>query len=447
MQEIQRTTPSLLKSAVPNIVVGLAVSFVAISLGASLGILSGRGAFAGMISAGIIAIITSVLGGTRIQCSGPTAPMSAITAVVVAFSVSEYDAALSQDQFITLVFLLMALLLIVAGVLRLGRFITLIPNVVISGFMSGIALLIWIGQTNVLFGLNGKEALDGDLLWNVVLVVVTVAVIFATPVFLKKISPKLTLYFPGTLVAIILVSVVAQVLNLPVEYTSLNSDIASFSDFSRVISAQIPLGFTTSDLMLALPFAFQLAMLCYLDTLLTSLVIDRMTNEATKQNKELVAQGVANGFASLVGGIPGAQATIRSVLMIKENATMRLAGICVGVFVMIELILLKDLFSYIPASVFCGILFKVGYDVFDWQPWKIYASQFIGKAQQAAGRVTHEEMGFVFGTILITCLFDLNTAVIGFTLLFFGLNRTLLKNRPVVDLIAVQQTEGVIDER
>ncbi|MGH1457108.1 MAG: SulP family inorganic anion transporter [Alphaproteobacteria bacterium] len=101
---------TLLGNIIRNIVIGLAVSFVAISLGASLGVLSGRGAFAGMIATGIIPIITSIMGGTRIQCSGPTAPMSAISAVLIAYVASSYDGYLADDQFITLTFLMVTCL-------------------------------------------------------------------------------------------------------------------------------------------------------------------------------------------------------------------------------------------------------------------------------------------------------------------------------------------------
>jgi SulP family sulfate permease len=132
---------------------------VAISLGAAFGILSERGAFAGILSAGVIAFITAVFGGTRIQCSGPTAPMTAVTVMIVAFaseqlSVRLPDADVDADRFINMVFVLTGAIMVLAAVLRLGRFIMLVPKTVISGFMNGIAILIWIGQLETLFGLK-----------------------------------------------------------------------------------------------------------------------------------------------------------------------------------------------------------------------------------------------------------------------------------------------------
>ena len=134
-----KPTPSAKTDLFRNIVVGLAVSFVALSLGAAFGILSGRGAFAGMVSAGIISVITSLLGGTRVQCSGPTAPMSVVAATVIAVAyeqIAEKVPGLVPDHFINTVFLLAGMLMLVMAVLRLGRFITMVPNVVISGFMN-----------------------------------------------------------------------------------------------------------------------------------------------------------------------------------------------------------------------------------------------------------------------------------------------------------------------
>jgi SulP family sulfate permease len=146
--------PKFVVELAQNLVAGLTVSFVAISLGAAFGILSGRGAFAGILSAGIIALITGVFGGTRIQTSGPTAPMTAVTVLVLAYATStgeyvqqglqEAFPGVDATRFVNLVFLLTAALLLFSAVFRLGRFIQFVPKTVISGFMNGIAILIWV---------------------------------------------------------------------------------------------------------------------------------------------------------------------------------------------------------------------------------------------------------------------------------------------------------------
>ncbi len=435
---------------IQNIIIGLTVSFVALSLGAALGVLSGRGAFAGMISAGIIAFITSVLGGTRIQCSGPTAPMSAVSALVIAFAASGALDAMPEmqgDHFINIVFILSGGLILLMGVFRLGRFISIVPNIVISGFMNGIAVLIWVGQVSVLFGLGGKTALTGDVWLNVAVTGATLAIIFVFPALLRSIHPGLSRFLPSTLIAIIAVTVFVEFVGLEVEKISITTTIDSVAEFTGLVAAQWPTNWSSAVLWLAVPFAAQLALLGYLDTLLTSRVIDRMNGEITRADKELMAQGVANSTVALIGGIPGAQATIRSVLMVKEDATLRLAGISVGIFVIIEMLMFQHLINFIPQAVFTGVLIKVGYDVFDFQPLKIYLQRFTGgKNLPQIIHVTHMEVILIAGVTLTTVLYDLNSAVIGFTILIYLLNRFVFASRPIPDLISGLETEGVIDE-
>merc|ERR1712151_593168 len=171
---------------------------------------------------------------------------------------------------------------------------------------------------------------------------------------------------------------------------------------------------------------------CYLDTLLTSLVMDQKVDEKykegerwrkTNQNFELMSQGIANGFCSLFGGLPGAQATIRSVLILNEGARTPLAGIMVGVFVIIEMIALQGLIGMIPSAVFSGVLLKVGYDVLDWVPaWMYIKTRLLGKPHPNGANdvhVAHVDMLFIIGTTLVTVCVNLNVAVGVFTLLFY----------------------------
>ncbi len=423
-----------------NLIVGLTVSFVALSLGATFGILSGRGAFAGMISAGIISILTSLLGGTRVQCSGPTAPMSVVAATVIALAYDELAAKLPgavPDHFINTVFLLAGAIMVAMAALRLGRFITLVPNVVVSGFMNGIALLIWISQGEKMFGLSEAEAFAGSLAQNLVLAGATLLTIFALPAITNRLIPRYARYMPpATLTALIVVTAAANLNGAQVGTIDLQGGASSMGELFELIASQWPRDFSTPLLLLALPFALQLALLCYLDTLLTSLVIDRLTGEKTRQDKELVAQGIANGAVALVGGIPGAQATIRSVLVIKEGGSQRLVGVFIGVFVLIEMILFQDLIAKIPQAVFAGILFKVGYDVFDQETLLGYLGRFStrGRTDPDAIFVAHKEMLLIAGTTLVTVLWSLNSAVSIFTLLFYLINKVVQSKNPIRDL-------------
>lgn len=439
-----------------NIIIGLTVSFVALSLGAALGILSGRGAFAGMISAGVIALLTSLLGGTRIQCSGPTAPMSAVSAVVVA---SAYEhtianvAGINADQFINSVFLMSGVLLLIMAILRLGRFIAYVPNVVISGFMSGIAMLIWISQVQSVFGWGGHHALTGAIWHNVSIATATVILIFTLGPIMRRIIGPLAHYLPPTLIAIIAMTCLSLSLDLGIERVQLSGSLSSWHDATALLHNQIPTSFSVDLLFKAFPFALQLALLCYLDTLLTSLVVDRMGGETTRQNRELAAQGLANSAIAFIGGIPGAQATIRSVLMLKEKASLRLAGIMVGIFVLVEIILFQDLLNQIPKAVFVGVLIKVGYDVFDFKPLQIYLAEFMhqrhdllhnffSRHDEEAIFVTNRELLMIAGTALITVFINLNVAVAAFTLFFYLHNKILFRHNPMRDLMPEQETEA-----
>lgn len=419
-----------------NLVAALTVSFAAISLGAAFGILSGRGAFAGIISAGIIALLTSLLGGTRVQCSGPTAPMTAITVLVVAFSANELMTLVPGSNpvhFINIVFILTGIILALGAVLRLGKFIEIIPNVVVSGFMNGIAILIWIDQIKKLLGVMGKKAYGGPVAVNVIIAIVTCALIFLIPRITRKI-PKGSL-LSATLMSIVIMSGIVAVFNIPVETILLNTRIDSFASIKNIVVAQIPTDWSWSLIVLALPFALQLAALGYLDTLLTSLVVDKLMNETTQRNRELAAQGLANAAAAVFGGIPGAQATIRSVLIVKEKATARYAGVFVGIFVLVEMVLFQDLLNYIPQAVFAGVLFKVGWDVFDKDALFIYIKQLRNQDTGKDFRISNVEMiVFIGGTTLITVVKDLNIAVGTFTLLFFLYNKVFFRNAPLQDM-------------
>ena len=418
-------SPSSQGSYLQNILAGLTVSFVAISLGAAFGVMSGRGAFAGIISAGLIAFVTSLLGGTRIQCSGPTAPMTAVTATVVAMAMTELPTVLpgvNADHFINIVLLLTGAILILMAALRMGRFIKVVPAVVVSGFMNGIAVLIWVGELKSLFGW-GKTGLTGSLGVNVAIALITLILLFSMPPLIRKGGATLSSFLPVTLVTIILMSSTGFVLSLNIEMVHLGTGLHSVSQLLDMLKTQIPTSFSMDLIFVALPFALSLSLLAYLDTLLTSLVVDQKMidifnkEEKTAQNKELFAQGLANALVAFVGGIPGAQATIRSVLILKEKATMRLAGILTGVFVLLEMLLFQDLVSFIPKAVFAGLLIKVGYDVMDWNPILVWLREL--KTKPSIRIVPHLDMLFIAGTTVVTVVWNLNAAVIGFTLLYY----------------------------
>lgn len=297
-----------------------------------------------------------------------------------------------------------------------------------------------------------KEAFGGDPSINIGLAVSSVVLIFLIPWLAVRAAPKLAGFLPATLITIVVLTIAANVVRLDVEHVSLATTFASFGDVVELVRQQIPTEWTVRVIALGLPFAFRLTMLCYLDTLLTSLVVDKLSGEKTQQDRELAAQGVANGLVALIGGIPGAQATIRSVLIIKEKATLRLAGALVGFFVIVEMLMFQNLISHIPQALFAGILFKVGYDVFDWTPLRLYTRELLsrrfrfedlfGERPEEAIFVTHWEMLFVAGTAAVTVLWDLTVAVIAFAALFYLVRRF----RPMRDLTPITETRAVTTE-
>lgn len=406
----------MLRRLLPDITSGLTVSFAAISLGAAFGVMSGRGAFAGMISAAIIPIITSLVGGTRLQASGPTAPMTAVSALTVAFAYDQFPVRELAEQFITLVFILNAGLLVVAGLARIGRFIALIPNVVILGFMNGIAVLIWFDQFKKVFAIN-RPVMAGGIGINLLLALITFALIFGIIWLIKRVAlrPILRSLISGVLFGILIMTAASVVFNLQVEKVQLGATAATVHEFLNALTNYFPAEILQLKyIFMALPFALELALLAYLDSLLTALVVDRLTKEKSNLNRELVAQGIANGAAGLLQGIPGAQATIRSVLLIKEGAQSRVAGVLIGVFALLSIIAFKDYLALVPAAVFMGVLLKAGLDVSDKDFIKSY---FSNRWYQSAQRTV--QLGFIAYTTLVTVLIDLNVAVISGSFLFY----------------------------
>lgn len=406
------------QNLIADIMAGLSVTFVALALGAALGTMSGRGAFAGMISAAIIPIITSIFGGTRIQASGPTAPMTAVSALLVANAYDNFHNQLLVEQFVTLVFLLCGLLIFLFGLFGLGKLIRLVPNVVVLGFMNGIAALIWVDQLSKLFGYSKSGILKGDFVANILVATTTFGLILAIPYLLKKFKARKSIqsFLPGVFVGILIMTIITTAFAPDLERISLGANGNSFADFSRSIKNYFPgLQILKLDyITLALPYAFKLAVLAYLDSLLTALVVDQITHEKSKLNKELLAQGLANTASAIAQGIPGAQATIRSVLLIKEGARTRLAGVLIGLFSILGIIVLKDYLATIAAAVFIGVLLKAGLDVFDFSFPNLYLQEK-GYAQKNF----NIQLGFILYTTLVTITIDLNVAVISGTVLYY----------------------------
>ena len=403
---------------ITDLLAGLTVSFAALALGAAFGIMSGRGAFAGMIAAAVIPIITGLFGGTRLSVSGPTGPMTAVSSLVVAFAYESFQDKILAEQFITLVFIMLGVFLILASILRLAKYISYVPQVVILGFMSGIAMLIWIDQFKVVFGLGGKVAPDGEVITNIVIALSTVLLIFLIPVILKKLKlpHNIRIFIPPTLSAIIIMTVITSVFNMNVGHIKLGSDGSSISDLATLAISYIPSMqiLKWEYIMMALPYALQLLLLGYLDSLLTALIMDNLSKEKSNYNKELFGQGLSNIASAIVMGIPGAQATIRSVLLFKEGAKTRLGAVSAGVIALLLFMVFKDYVTIVTSAVFIGVLLKAAWDVFEREFLTIYLKRkwYLNKSRNI-------QLGFILYTMFATALVDLNFAVFSGTVFFY----------------------------
>lgn len=414
---------------------GLTAGIVALPLALAFGVSSGLGPTAGLYGAIFVSFFAAFFGGTPTQISGPTAPMTAVSMVFIAVMIAEFDGNVEQAlPSILAVFLLAGLFQIVFGCMGIGKYIRYIPYPVVSGFMTAIGVIILVTQLAPAVGyypkeditfvekfipqaeevllenllkeemaegilvledfkttieraseitqeeiyteaqsLAGKEAsgvlgtihVFSNIFKNtkrieVLLVLLTIGIIYG----FKRITKAL----PSTLVALFVVSGGAILLELdyrPISAIPSGLPLPQWALFETMGWAQL-----TTYLFTALT----LALLGAIDSLLTSVVADNMTKTVHEPNKELVGQGIGNTIGALFGGIPGAGATIRTVVNINAGGKTRLSGMMAGLFLLLIMMVLAPLASKIPAAVLAGILVTVGIGVMDYKGLKAIPS-------------------------------------------------------------------------
>jgi len=427
------------KNFLPDLLAGIAVAVASVSTGAAFGILSGRGAFAGIVGTAVISIIVAFLGGTRRQIALPTGTMSAPSALMIAFAYDSFGKNAQGEQFITLIMILTGIFLIIGGIFNLGRFVSLIPELVVYGFANGLAGIIIINQASRLFGFSGFEVkigdtrvlgietgskLTGDMALNIFIALVTLVLIFAIPIITKKLglSEKVRAILPASLITIVLMTVITTVMGLGIQKTTLGVQLDSVGSYLDLIKSYFPTFAFMTDMNIiskALPWALQLSVIAYLDTLLTSVLLDNMTGEKTKRGKELVAQGIANAISGSMGGILGAQSTVTSILALKEGMKTRVAGVVAGVVTIIILALFSNYVTLIALAVFAGVLAKVAWDTLDKPFFQAYFSRQWYKLQ-----LRNYQLFIILWTAILTILIDLNVAVLTGTIIYYILKRS-----------------------
>lgn len=341
---------------------GLTAGIVALPLALAFGVQSGLGASAGLYGAMILGLFAAIFGGTKTQISGPTGPMTVLSASIVALAISKYGNINDAMGLIILTFLLSGIFQIIFGLLKIGKYIKYIPYPVLSGFMSGIGVIIIIFQIFPALGLASPTRII-DVFLELpqalsVLNFVSVALTIGT-VLIIYIFPKITKIVPSTLVALVVISLISVL--FPMD-TPLIGHMPSGLPTLKIASLS---GLQFSDLNLVLIPAITLAGLGILDSLLTSVVADNITRTKHNSNKELIGQGIGNIAASFFGGIPGAGATMRTVVNIKSGGKTRLSGVIHALLLMLIILGLGRYVAYIPLSALAGVLFTVGISIVD----------------------------------------------------------------------------------
>jgi len=353
-----------------NIMGGITAGIIAMPVALAFGIASGLGPMAGLYTAIGVSIMGSIFGGTKTQISGPTGPMTVVVALVVSNEIMYWGSVEAAMPMIMLTFLLAGLFQLLLGVLKLGKYIRYIPQPVISGFMSGIGVIIIILQLKDFFGIAGHYNVPDTLThlnffvaeanWqNVFLASITILIIV--------LFPRLTKMIPSTLVALVVVATGAWLWKPDVFYIGNIPDGLPIPDFSL---------FASLDIMgigrIIFP-AFSLAALGMIDSLLTSVVADQLTQTKHNSDRELVGQGIGNMTSALIGGIPGSGTTVCTVANIKSGGTGRLSGIIHGLFLIFIVVFAAPVAEQIPIAVLAGILITIGFDILDYSAIRKFA--------------------------------------------------------------------------
>ncbi|HEY5691103.1 MAG TPA: SulP family inorganic anion transporter [Cyclobacteriaceae bacterium] len=343
---------------------GITAGIVALPLAMAFGVQSGLGAEAGLYGAIAIGIMAAIFGGTATQISGPTGPMTVVSTGIAAAAMASAGSVEEGLALVMLTFFLAGVFQIVFGLTQVGKLVQFIPYPVVSGFMSGIGLIIIILQMFPLIGHSSPGKIINvftnfatplqNINWAAFLLgSLTIAVIY--------LFPKITKALPSTLIALLVVSAIPML--VPMDIPKIGDIPEGVPHLNFGIFAD--LNFSTIALILA-P-AITLAALGSIDSLLTSVVADNITRTRHNSNRELLGQGLGNMVSALMGGIPGAGATMRTVVNVRSGGRTRLSGVIHGLFLLVVLLGLGKYAREIPLAVLAGILITVGIGIIDYK--------------------------------------------------------------------------------
>ena len=343
---------------------GITAAIVALPLALAFGVQSGMGAIAGLYGAIALGFFAALLGGTNTQISGPTGPMTVVSSAIIAGEIAIYGSVEAAIGTIVATFVLAGIFMIIMGLTRIGQYIRYMPYPVISGFMSGIGMIIIIMQIFPFFGLSSPGKIvdifseigilgEGVNMDAVILSTATIAIIY--------LFPRVTKAVPSALVALLGLTVLSGVMDLTVPI------IGDIPKGLPDVHVDTLLNMDWHHPMVMIIPALTLASLGAIDSLLTSVVADNMTKTQHDSNKELIGQGIGNAVAGIIGGLPGAGATMRTVVNINAGGTGRLSGIIHSLVLIVVLLGAGEYARLIPLPVLAGILVSVGIGIIDYK--------------------------------------------------------------------------------
>ena len=374
---------------------GVTAAVIALPMALAFGVASGAGAEAGLYGAIFVGLFASLFGGSPSLISEPTGPMTVVFTAVIAKLIAS-DPTNGMAMAFTVV-IMAGLFQILFGVMKLGKYVTLMPYTVVSGFMSGIGIILIILQLGPLLGQPAPAGgvigvleslpilLSGIQADESMLAVLTLGILFLLPKSLKK-------YLPPQLVALIVCTLISVVFLNIADVRRIGEIPTGLPDF------QVPV-FSVEQWQIMLLDAMVLGMLGCIDALLTSVVADSITRKRHNSDKELIGQGIGNMMSGLFGGLPGAGATMGTVVSIQAGARTAVAGLVRAGILLIVVLWAAGLTSVIPLAVLAGIAIKVGIDIIDWS--------FMKRAHLISGKGAL----ITYGVIILTVFVDLIAAV------------------------------------
>lgn len=380
-----------------DLMAGIIVGIVALPLAIAFGIASGVSPEKGIITAIVAGFIISLLGGSKVQIGGPTGAFI----VIIYGIIQQYGI-----EGLMVATMMAGVLLILLGIFKLGTVIKFIPYPIIIGFTSGIAVTIFTTQIADIFGLDFQgEKVPGDFIgkwlvyarhfdsvnwWNFLVSIISIFIIAITPKFSKKI--------PGSLVAIILVTVGVYLLKMYGGITCIDTIGDRFSIKAQLPDAAVP-ALDWEAIKNLFPVAITIAVLGAIESLLSAAVADGVIGDRHDSNTELVAQGIANFVSPIFGGIPATGAIARTMTNINNGGRSPIAGIVHAIVLLLILLFLMPLAKYIPMACLAGVLVIVSYNMSGWRVFK-------GLLKNPKADVV-----VLLITFFLTVIFDLTVAI------------------------------------